>query len=408
MPLSQPTDKFDTNTQPDNELNPLQNPLLAQNLGRWAQVYFTTPPEKRAEAVSELLRELGNSSPSSSASVPVIQHDECKKRLETERAQHSSPSGAESLRICSACGHHNFAAQNFCGMCGAPLPISAEAPIADDVPISARRWSDSESSTGRDQAGHAIEPAVSSFSDGGGEGVLESPWSRGSLPSFAVEPESEPGPHRYRLYGGVVVALLIGLLLYAAWRPKANSGSATQSAVSGAISPAPTAEPAASPQPSTTGSDVPEDNSPPSPLPIEKQPPANSRKGRPAAARPESRVATRAGRSTVQASTVRASTVRASTAPADGSGAEELTTAEKYLSGAQGGSRDSREAAQWLWKAVGKGNVAATVALSDLYLHGDGVPKSCDQARLLLDAAARKGGTAAAQRLRNLPAFGCN
>jgi len=56
---------------------------------------------------------------------------------------------------------------------------------------------------------------------------------------------------------------------------------------------------------------------------------------------------------------------------------------------------------------VGKGNLSATVTLSDLYLRGDGVPKSCDQARLLLDAAARKGGTAAANRLRNLQAFGC-
>jgi hypothetical protein len=41
-------------------------------------------------------------------------------------------------------------------------------------------------------------------------------------------------------------------------------------------------------------------------------------------------------------------------------------------------------------------------------MRGDGVSKSCDQARLLLDAAARKGARAAAERLRNLPAFGCN
>jgi hypothetical protein len=92
---------------------------------------------------------------------------------------------------------------------------------------------------------------------------------------------------------------------------------------------------------------------------------------------------------------------------ADQSGAEELTTAEKYLNGNAGVARDSGEAAQWLWKAVRKQNLAATVALSDLYLRGDGVPKSCDQARLLLDAAARKGGKAAAERLQNLQAFGC-
>jgi TPR repeat protein len=87
---------------------------------------------------------------------------------------------------------------------------------------------------------------------------------------------------------------------------------------------------------------------------------------------------------------------------------EELAMAEKYLRGNnQGAARDNREAAQWLWKAVGKGNLTATITLSDLYLRGDGVPKSCDQARLLLDAAARKGKASAADRLRNLQAFGC-
>jgi TPR repeat protein len=81
--------------------------------------------------------------------------------------------------------------------------------------------------------------------------------------------------------------------------------------------------------------------------------------------------------------------------------------AEQYLNGSRGGSANSGQAAQWLWKAVAKGNTAATMTLSDLYLRGDGVTKSCDQARLLLDVAARKGQTAAAQRLRNLRAFGC-
>jgi TPR repeat protein len=94
--------------------------------------------------------------------------------------------------------------------------------------------------------------------------------------------------------------------------------------------------------------------------------------------------------------------------PPGQSGAEELAMAEKYLRGNnQGAARDNREAAQWLWKAVGKGNLTATITLSDLYLRGDGVPKSCDQARLLLDAAARKGKASAADRLRNLQAFGC-
>src|ERR1700684_1968607 len=62
MPVSHPTDKSDVNTLPDPELNPLVNPLLAAHMGRWAEVYFTNPPEKREQAVSELLRELEDSS----------------------------------------------------------------------------------------------------------------------------------------------------------------------------------------------------------------------------------------------------------------------------------------------------------------------------------------------------------
>jgi TPR repeat protein len=45
--------------------------------------------------------------------------------------------------------------------------------------------------------------------------------------------------------------------------------------------------------------------------------------------------------------------------------------------------------------------------LSGLYWHGDGVPRSCDQARLLLIAAARRGAPQAAQQLRDLESQGC-
>ena len=43
---------------PNPLLNPMINPLLGKNLGRWANVYYTTPVEKREQAVLDLLREL--------------------------------------------------------------------------------------------------------------------------------------------------------------------------------------------------------------------------------------------------------------------------------------------------------------------------------------------------------------
>jgi TPR repeat protein len=71
------------------------------------------------------------------------------------------------------------------------------------------------------------------------------------------------------------------------------------------------------------------------------------------------------------------------------------------------GVRDSSEAATLLWKAVRKQNTTAAVLLSDLYARGDGVPRSCDQARLLLLAAAKRGSPQAAEQLRQLESHGC-
>jgi TPR repeat protein len=91
-----------------------------------------------------------------------------------------------------------------------------------------------------------------------------------------------------------------------------------------------------------------------------------------------------------------------------GNGGEELAMAQRYLNGTAGQGRDSAEAAKWLWKAIAKHNGEAMLLLSELYLKGDGVAKNCDQARVLLDAAAIREVKGAAERLRNLQAFGCS
>jgi hypothetical protein len=95
-----------------------------------------------------------------------------------------------------------------------------------------------------------------------------------------------------------------------------------------------------------------------------------------------------------------------STVAAD-DGSQELLIAQRYYLEGTTGSRDATEAAKWLWKAVGKQNPRALVMLSDLYLRGDGVPRSCDQARLLLVAAVKKNAPEAAERLRRVELNGC-
>jgi hypothetical protein len=81
------------------------------------------------------------------------------------------------------------------------------------------------------------------------------------------------------------------------------------------------------------------------------------------------------------------------------SGEEEFRIAEQDLN-RPNLLANSRAAAPWLWLAVKKGNVGAEIALSQLYLAGDGVDQNCEQARILLKAAAKKGSTVAMQKLR--------
>ena len=398
MPVPHPTDEFDANILPDPELNPLLNPLLAAHMGRWAEVYFTNPPEKRGQAIAELLRELENISPLPPASVQVV-HDESREiEIEAAEPPDSSPAAAEPALTCSVCAHQNSAAQRFCGMCGAQLQISPAVhvpQVAEAVPIAGTSWSEPAPSRSFDFGEYAIEPAVNPTAASGSHDALDPTWPlpEKDLPSLGVE--SEPVPHRYRPYVGIVVAIFLAVLGYLAWRGRETRSSTAppRSATSSAIPPTRPKPVTSAEQPSTMTAALPEGNPPASPIHGKRQLDANPRKGQGAGARPA-----------LPISPVPANSPALATAQ---TGAEELAMAEKRLNGNPGVTRDSEEAAHWLWKAVGKGNLTAMMTLSDLYLRGEGVPKSCDQARLLLDAAARKGGTAAAERLRNLRAFGC-
>jgi hypothetical protein len=87
-------------------------------------------------------------------------------------------------------------------------------------------------------------------------------------------------------------------------------------------------------------------------------------------------------------------------------GQAELAVAQRIL-GSKNGARDITRAMKLLWVAVQKGNSAAVLTLSDLYLRGRVVAKNCAQARVLLTAAARKGSVEAKARLEQLREEGC-
>lgn len=60
----------------------------------------------------------------------------------------------------------------------------------------------------------------------------------------------------------------------------------------------------------------------------------------------------------------------------------------------------------WLWKATAKGNPDAPLQLADLYIAGEGVPRSCEQGMVLLKTAALGKNALACNRLASLYSTG--
>ena len=406
--MLRPTDQTDPDAPPRDELNPLVNPLLAQHMGRWAEVYFKSPPEKREEAVQNLLRELRGEAaekekgPESSALV----------RTSLPEIQTSPAATREQAAFCSECGHVNPPSQRFCGMCGVPLTNSVsseEHPYAPNeapqyVPAPSVRNGDAMESQSESSHYFLDEQPHQSYSDD------ERPMFESVGPSFS---------YGYRVVIGLVLAIAIGALAYNAWRGSQNNTDASQSASQAppsADQPAPPAAKSDSPgkaASSTEGNTAPSKNEAAAPVAkndaASPAPAAKSPAPAPVTTASHKAIAEPAPRKAAPhavASSVGEPETPAAAVKATG-GAEELAMAERYLNAGPGQQRDPAQAAQWLWKSVAKQNPQATVLLADLYLRGDGIQKNCDQARVLLDAAARKGQTGASQRLRNMQAFGC-
>jgi len=324
---------------PRPDLNPLVNPVLENHLGEWAEVYFTSPPEKREQAVEELLREL--------------------QRVQASEPVETAAPGAELALpaeiLCPMCQVASPAGQRFCGNCGAQLQNQAAALLPEEA------------------AASLSSPLNQSVAKPVTDPTEELRWLRQKSFSQWDGVQSPAVAGRKLFVAGAALILVFAAGSWAAlhWLggeqsprsspPVVSEVPATTLAATAATVQAAPAEPASLPAPQRS---------------------------------PERRLSSGQRQSSN------------STLPAE-SGAQGLLLARQELD-ARNGVRDSRQAATFLWKAVGKQNVQAALLLSDLYARGDGVAKSCDQARLLLVAAARKGSPAAAQQLRSLESSGCH
>ena len=401
-------------TLPEPELNPLLNPVLGQNMGRWAEAYFTAPPEKREQAVLELLHELQRETPapeSIALTSPASAQEEAPEPV-FEPASGSPQASATSIR-CHACGRENPASHRFCGMCGTPVAAQSaedDLPTAENPQQSEPALPQNNESPFARSTDAVYEPALStnelSLFQAGRETTYRREGSDNEDEIFSYSPASRS----YRVYVGIALAIVIFALAYMAWRgAQATSQSShlepqAPPAVTQPAVPAPT-PPSTPPSTSTSKTD-----------PSEGTPPANEQATVPS---DSGRTQFESGQvePTVKASKDKLAHATPPTAPVvetkpsevsvAGNGDEELAMAQRYLAGGDGLQRNSAEAAKWLWKSLAKQNANATLLLADLYLKGDGVSKNCDQARVLLDSAARSGMKQAGERLRHLQAFGC-
>jgi hypothetical protein len=476
-------DSDSSGTLPREELNPLLNPLLSQNMGRWAEVYFKAAPEDREQAVQGLLHELQAGSPPESSSSPLSSSslsasrttgpDGFEAREEEDRAVGRADDDADdreydhaSVIRCPQCHHENPHDYNFCGACRAPLAADGAGvgeasaheqqeasflldPIVDpelesdrDAKQSSlpghlwqkdldpqqiqeqrsrrRKWNFVEpgrvaTPANRDDAQDQVPDRTGHYFDLHRNRSSSRDADLFQLPSL-VEPRRS-----YRLYIGAVVALLIAFLAYRAWRAEQSTLFSTHTA--------PQVPAVASDNSNSSAAagkaDLPQSNQaqPSAPLPDASLQPNTT--PQPKAAPPNTGSATRPNAISAAATSSAATnsgveeaaektpapagnTQAAPQAEADTVGGwSELATAKNYLNGTGGKEQNSAQAAAWLWKAVSKQNAEASTLLAELYMKGEGVSKNCDQGRVLLDAAVRKGRKDAAERLSHLGAFGC-
>jgi len=381
---------------PQIDLNPLANPLLSQHMGRWAEVYFTNPPEKRDEAVLQLLLDLAREGMSENAPAQIA---DAPEGISEGNGGRTCPifEPISQARPCASCGAQISAQQSFCGTCGASVDASPDNGVQN-------QHTNLDSSQPR-----TLSPSFE-LADLGEDSTANEPttWDLGGeAPKFLVH---EGLPYRYRIYAGVAIALLLGVLGYGVWHGTRNWPGASRNLPQTATA-TPSDEPSKPqpPPPGATNNDLAvEKHQPAEPQSAaqgadsEPPEPKNAESSETASSSPTNTPAPPLAERAAKVDALQHGTGNPSTG-----GSEELAMAENYLGNKAGTARDSGEAAKWLWKALAKQNTTAAVLLSDLYLKGDGVPKNCDQARLLLDASARKRTPGAAERIRNLQAFGC-
>jgi len=473
---------------PSQRLSPVLNPLLANQLGRWAEIYYTTPADRRDEAVGKLLRELEAEAGSG--------HISSQEAPSTTNAPAAAVSPAD---LQPSEKSDEVALEAFVPLEERPLLVSSPPPQASDTEASPLNTELSEPRFSSEWEEHVlpwpgrqavaassidslrveeslpasipvpdiqtmeavetqaieevdvVDPQRKSPTEqvlASADAVIAAPVDH--LPEMAPEPEAYESPellepetastgarHDPTDFSSFHLPHETPLAPDKRWIPRGLAAAALLIVGSALLvwtlhrGPAPVNT--ASSQPHVAGSDqsgaglppaVSEDKIPTAAENVNSAPPKSPQT-------PERHVTSgstasqaqkpAAERSVIQRSVIERSDKRPLAQGADNSksGAEtaapeksaepadpDLQAGLKYLHG-DASERNSAEAARYLWKSVRRQNGRALVELAGLYASGDGVARDCDQARILLQAAARHNIPKFETALETLHRAGC-
>jgi PilZ domain len=94
-------------------------------------------------------------------------------------------------------------------------------------------------------------------------------------------------------------------------------------------------------------------------------------------------------------------------ATSDGSGRQESVLERQGQPPKTESAWNAGDSVESLWGAVQSGSVSAEVSLAERFARGEGVNKNCDQAKVLMKAAADRGNREARLRLYQMETAGC-
>lgn len=386
---------------PSARLNPLLNPLLAKQLGRWAHIYYTASVDKREAAIEKLVCEL-----------------EAEEATMAEAGSAAAPAPHEAIE-------QNSVAPRMPGPVLVASPRSE--PLPAEPPIVESETAEQEVSANAPQDVLALPVAVASATNSPGEfenrveplpveaGIVAS-TAAASVPEswqallrqHATEPDSLPAyvpkidlksAEDYRSFGDLLAKSDAAIADAAKTSPppqrrwRAASVAVAVLAVLGGslwvgqrwVAQNWTAQSTQSRSATTNQARVPQRQpDPPAVATKPLVPPSPTPAFAPATVTPPwTDAVDQAGARHALLS--KDTPPAESTPPAD----PELAAGMRSLQG-NGVPRDSAEAARHLWQSVKKQNGSALVILAGLYAQGDGVARDCDQAKILLVAATKQ------------------